>query len=44
MPARLVINEDNKVVYANVNPDYTVRPEPEEFLKVIQDIRDPLTV
>lgn len=32
MPARFVIGQDGRVLYANVKPDYTRRPEPEDLL------------
>lgn len=35
MPARYVIRQDGVIVYAEVNPDYTRRPEPTELLPVL---------
>jgi peroxiredoxin len=35
MPARFVIGRDGTLLYAEVNPDYTRRPEPEELLPVL---------
>lgn len=35
MPARYVIDTDGVVAYAEVNPDYTQRPEPSELLPVL---------
>lgn len=35
MPARYVIGTDGVVVYAEVNPDYTRRPDPSELLPVL---------
>lgn len=35
MPARYVIAPDSTIVYAEVNPDYTRRPEPSEILPTI---------
>jgi len=35
MPARYVIATDGTVVYAEVNPDYTRRPEPSDMLPAI---------
>ena len=32
MPGRHVIGRDGVIVYADVNPDYTIRPEPEDLL------------
>jgi peroxiredoxin len=36
MPARYVIRPDGVIAYAEVNPDYTRRPEPEELLPVLE--------
>ena len=36
MPARYVIGQDGTILYAEVNPDYTRRPEPEEMPPVLQ--------
>jgi peroxiredoxin len=36
MPARYLIGQDGTILYAEVNPDYTSRPEPEELLPVLQ--------
>ena len=38
MPARLVIDQKGVVVYANINPDYTVRPEPVEVTEVLNGL------
>ena len=35
MPARYVIGQDGTILYAEVNPDYTRRPEPEDMLPSI---------
>jgi peroxiredoxin len=35
MPARFVIGTDGIVAYAEVNPDYTQRPDPSELLPVL---------
>jgi peroxiredoxin len=35
MPARYVIARDGTIVYAEVNPDYTKRPEPEDMLPAL---------
>lgn len=39
MPARYVIGRDGVVRYAEVNPDYTRRPEPGDMLTVLRDMR-----
>ncbi|SMF00045.1 Peroxiredoxin [Tistlia consotensis] len=36
MPGRFVIDRDGTILYAEVNPDYTRRPEPEELLPAIR--------
>ena len=36
MPGRFVIGSDGVVVYAEVNPDYTRRPEPADMLPAIR--------
>ncbi len=36
MPARFVIGQDGTILYAEVNPDYTRRPDPEELLPVLK--------
>jgi peroxiredoxin len=36
MPARYVIGRDGIIEYADVNPDYTRRPEPEELLPALR--------
>lgn len=39
MPARYVIGQDGVIAYAEVNPDYTRRPDPEEMLPVLQQLQ-----
>jgi peroxiredoxin len=36
MPARYVIGQDGTILYAEVNPDYTRRPEPEDLLPALR--------
>lgn len=36
MPARYVIAPDSTILYAEVNPDYTRRPEPEDMLAAVE--------
>jgi peroxiredoxin len=36
MPARYVIGQDGTILYAEVNPDYTHRPEPDDMLPVLR--------
>jgi peroxiredoxin len=36
MPARYVIGQDGTILYSEVNPDYTRRPEPEDMIPVLQ--------
>jgi len=39
MPARYVIDTDGVIAYAEVNPDYTQRPDPSELLPVLDRLR-----
>ena len=39
MPARYVIGTDGLIAYAEVNPDYTQRPDPSELLPVLDRLR-----
>lgn len=39
MPARYVIDTDGLIAYAEVNPDYTKRPDPSELLPVLDRLR-----
>jgi peroxiredoxin len=39
MPARYVIGPDRIIAYAEVNPDYTQRPDPSELLPVLGKLR-----
>ncbi len=36
MPGRFVIAQDGMILYAEVNPDYTRRPEPEDMLPALR--------
>ncbi len=36
MPGRFVIGQDGVILYAEVNPDYTRRPEPDDMLPAIR--------
>lgn len=36
MPARYVVGQDGLILYAEVNPDYTRRPEPEDMLPALR--------
>jgi peroxiredoxin len=36
MPARYVIGQDGLILYSEVNPDYTRRPEPADMIPVLQ--------
>lgn len=38
MPARYVVDADGTVVYAEVNPDYTRRPEPADLFPVLDSL------
>lgn len=39
MPARFVIAQDGTILYAKASPDYTRRPDPEELLPALQELR-----
>jgi hypothetical protein len=36
MPARYVIGQDGIVLYSEVNPDYTHRPDPSDMFPVLE--------
>ena len=38
MPARYIIDQDGTIAYAEVNPDYTRRPEPSDLFKVLDQL------
>lgn len=39
MPARYVIGQDGLIAYAEINPDYTRRPEPSDIYPVLDQLR-----
>lgn len=39
MPARFVIARDGRIAYAEVQPDYTRRPEPSDLLPVLERLK-----
>jgi peroxiredoxin len=39
MPARYVVDQDGRIRAADVNPDYTVRPEPDDTIAVVRGLR-----
>jgi peroxiredoxin len=41
MPARYVIAQDGTIVYAEVNADYTRRPEPSAVFPILEQLRRP---
>ena len=38
MPTRLIIDKGGAIRYAEINPDYTVRPDPEETIAALKEI------
>jgi peroxiredoxin len=44
MPARYVIAQDGTIVYAEVSPDYTQRPDPRELVPALQRLQTSLEV
>ena len=39
MPARYVLDQDGRIRAADVNPDYTVRPEPEGTVAIVRQLQ-----
>lgn len=39
MPARYVIRQDGVIAYAEVSPDYTIRPDPSEMLPTLKGLQ-----
>ncbi|CAG9250972.1 hypothetical protein PCAR4_290077 [Paraburkholderia caribensis] len=39
MPARYVIDQKGIIAYAEVNPDYTRRPDPQELLPILRMLK-----
>ena len=39
MPARYVIGQDGVIAYAEINPDYTRRPEPSDIFPVLDALK-----
>jgi peroxiredoxin len=40
MPARLIIDQNAIIRYAEINPDYTERPEPEDTLTALREMTE----
>jgi peroxiredoxin len=38
MPTRLIIDRDGIIRYTEINPDYTVRPDPEDTMEALKKI------
>jgi peroxiredoxin len=38
LPARYIIDQDSVIQYAELDPDYTVRPEPEHTILALKDL------
>lgn len=43
MPARFVIGMDGMIAYAEVSPDYTIRPDPSEVIPVLERLKSAAT-
>lgn len=39
MPARYVIGQDGIIAYAEINPDYTLRPEPSDVFPILDRLK-----
>ncbi len=38
MPARYIVDQQSVIRSADVNPDYTVRPEPDETVSTLDEV------
>ena len=38
MPGRFILDQQGKIVSADVNPDYTIRAEPDEIIEILKGI------
>jgi hypothetical protein len=38
MPGRYVVGQDGVIAFAEVNPDYTHRPEPNDLLPILDQL------
>jgi peroxiredoxin len=38
MPGRFIIDTTGKIIDAEVNPDYTIRPEPGQIIEILDKI------
>ncbi len=38
MPARLIVDRSGTIRYAAINPDYTIRPDPQETLAALAEL------
>jgi peroxiredoxin len=36
MPARFILDQQGTIVTADVNPDYTIRPEPGDIIEILK--------
>ena len=39
MPARLVVDRTGRIIYADISPDYTVRPDPSETVAAVKQLK-----
>ena len=39
MPGRFILDQKGMIISADVNPDYTIRPEPEEIIEILKTTR-----
>lgn len=39
MPSRFIVDTDSKIISAEVNPDYTRRPDPADIVTVLQQLQ-----
>jgi peroxiredoxin len=39
MPSRFIIDQQGTVINAEINPDYTIRPEPSDIIEILKSFR-----
>jgi peroxiredoxin len=37
MPGRFILDQQGTIISADVNPDYTIRPEPEDIIEILKN-------
>ncbi len=39
MPGRFILNQQGTIISADINPDYTIRPEPGDIIEILKSHR-----